>query len=176
MASEHERLRTRGGSSEQELERSLRPRSLASFVGQPVLRELGIFIAAAPPRVASPSIMCFWPDLRAWGRPPWRTHRLKMGVNISTRRGRLNASRYGGHTHPSAGRRRALHRRDTPPQRAIEEICTGDGGLRDRHRHRQGRVPGPSVWSSSLHAHTSDHAVGAHHHSSTRSFSGSPIA
>lgn len=36
---------------EQELERTLRPRSLATFVGQPVLREqLGIFIAAARSR------------------------------------------------------------------------------------------------------------------------------
>jgi holliday junction DNA helicase RuvB len=52
VAAEHDRLADpEEAPLEQELERSLRPRSLGTFVGQPMLREqLGIFIAAAKSR------------------------------------------------------------------------------------------------------------------------------
>jgi Holliday junction DNA helicase RuvB len=52
VSADHERLADpEEAPLEQELERSLRPRSLHAFVGQPVLREqLGIFIAAAKSR------------------------------------------------------------------------------------------------------------------------------
>jgi Holliday junction DNA helicase RuvB len=52
VAAEHERLADpEEAPLEQELERSLRPRSLGTFVGQPMLREqLGIFITAAKSR------------------------------------------------------------------------------------------------------------------------------
>ena len=59
---------------EQELERSLRPRSLSAFIGQPVLREqLEIFIEAAKSQGMSRSTMSFWPVRPAWARPRSRT-------------------------------------------------------------------------------------------------------
>jgi len=89
MASEHERLADpEEAPLEQELERSLRPRSLTSFVGQPVLREqLGIFIAAARSR-GEPLDHVLLAGPPGLGKTTLANIiALEMGVNISTTSG-----------------------------------------------------------------------------------------
>lgn len=73
---------------EQELERTLRPRSLAAFVGQPVLREqLAIFIAAARSR-GEPLDHVLLAGPPGLGKTTLANIiALEMGVNISTTSG-----------------------------------------------------------------------------------------
>jgi Holliday junction DNA helicase RuvB len=73
---------------EQELERSLRPRSLGVFVGQPMLREqLGIFIAAAKSR-GEPLDHVLLAGPPGLGKTTLANIiALEMGVNISTTSG-----------------------------------------------------------------------------------------
>jgi Holliday junction DNA helicase RuvB len=89
MAAEHERLADpEEAPLEQELERSLRPRSLVAFVGQPVLREqLGIFIAAARSR-GEPLDHVLLAGPPGLGKTTLANIiALEMGVNISTTSG-----------------------------------------------------------------------------------------
>jgi Holliday junction DNA helicase RuvB len=89
MASEHERLADpEEAPLEQELERSLRPRSLTAFVGQPALREqLGIFIAAARSR-GEPLDHVLLAGPPGLGKTTLANIiALEMGVNISTTSG-----------------------------------------------------------------------------------------
>jgi Holliday junction DNA helicase RuvB len=73
---------------DQELERSLRPRSLSAFVGQPVLREqLGIFIAAAKSR-GEPLDHVLLAGPPGLGKTTLANIiAVEMGVNISTTSG-----------------------------------------------------------------------------------------
>jgi holliday junction DNA helicase RuvB len=73
---------------EQELEKSLRPRSLSAFVGQPMLREqLGIFIAAAKSR-GEPLDHVLLAGPPGLGKTTLANIiALEMGVNISTTSG-----------------------------------------------------------------------------------------
>ena len=73
---------------EQELEKSLRPRSLGTFVGQPMLREqLGIFIAAAKSR-GEPLDHVLLAGPPGLGKTTLANIiALEMGVNISTTSG-----------------------------------------------------------------------------------------
>jgi Holliday junction DNA helicase RuvB len=73
---------------EQELERTLRPRSLAAFVGQPMLREqLGIFIAAARSR-GEPLDHVLLAGPPGLGKTTLANIiAVEMGVNISTTSG-----------------------------------------------------------------------------------------
>jgi holliday junction DNA helicase RuvB len=73
---------------EQEVERSLRPRSLGGFVGQPVLREqLGIFIAAAKSR-GEPLDHVLLAGPPGLGKTTLANIiAIEMGVNISTTSG-----------------------------------------------------------------------------------------
>ncbi len=89
MAAEHDRLADpEEAPLEQELEKSLRPRSLAAFVGQPVLREqLGIFIAAAKSR-GEPLDHVLLAGPPGLGKTTLATIiALEMEVNISTSSG-----------------------------------------------------------------------------------------
>ncbi len=89
MTAEHERLADpEEAPLEQELERSLRPRSLGRFVGQPMLREqLGIFIAAAKSR-GEPLDHVLLAGPPGLGKTTLANIiALEMGVNISTTSG-----------------------------------------------------------------------------------------
>jgi holliday junction DNA helicase RuvB len=89
VAAEHERLADpEEAPLDQELEKSLRPRSLGAFVGQPVLREqLGIFIAAAKSR-GEPLDHVLLAGPPGLGKTTLATIiALEMGVNISTTSG-----------------------------------------------------------------------------------------
>jgi holliday junction DNA helicase RuvB len=89
VALDHERLADpEEAPLDQELERSLRPRSLTTFVGQPVLREqLGIFIAAARSR-GEPLDHVLLAGPPGLGKTTLANIiAIEMGVNISTTSG-----------------------------------------------------------------------------------------
>jgi hypothetical protein len=58
--------------AEDELDRSLRPRRLAEFVGQQALREQLASRSRPHRREGMRSITCCWPARRASARPHWR--------------------------------------------------------------------------------------------------------
>ena len=59
-------------SEEHDIERSLRPKSLEEFIGQPKVREqLSLVLKAAKNRGVTPATFCFR-GRPVWARPRWR--------------------------------------------------------------------------------------------------------
>ena len=86
----------------------------------------------------------------------------EMGVNIRSTVGPGDRAprRPGGAAHQPRGRRRAVHRRDPPPQpRRRGDPLSGDGGLPDRRHDRAGAVGAlDQARPQALHAHRRDDA------------------
>ena len=129
---------------EDSFESSLRPKLLAEFVGQAAgaRKSLGLHPGGARARRSARPCAVF----RAAG--PRQDH---AGADRGARAGRqfplhLGAGagqgrRSGRHPHQSRAARRALHRRDPPPQSGGRgNSLSGDGGFRTRSRDRRGAV------------------------------------
>lgn len=127
--------------SDLEFENKIRPQELQNFAGQEkIVENLRIFIQAALMRGDSLDhvLLHALPD---WARPHWRTSSptrcTPAQSHLRPRSGQ--AGRSGGPADEPQSGRRALHRRNPPPEPHCRGVSLfGHGGLQDRHRARQG--------------------------------------
>ena len=144
MAIETDRLIAADPASPQEeaLERALRPKSLAEYVGQEKIRgQLSIFhrgrrasAGSARPRAAVRAAGPGQDDARAH-------HRARDGREPAPDlgSGARAPGRPGGDPHQPRAERRAVHRRDPPAVAGGRgDPLPGAGGLPDRHHDRRG--------------------------------------
>ena len=147
---------------EEAIERALRPKGLAEYVGQAKAREqLEIFIGAARMRgEAMDHVLLFGPPgPRQDHAQPHHRQRARRQPALDLRAGAGEAQGPGGDPHQPREERRPLHRRDPPPLAGRRgDPLSGARGLPDRHHDR--RRPGGALDQArapALHPDRRDH-------------------
>ena len=156
--------RLRDGAAPEDLVRVPRP---DAHQGKPLRLGRGRQIARRGPRPPAFLRASGLGQDHACRRGSQRDGRLLQGHERACHRA---CRRSGRHTHQPRGRRRPLHRRDSPPEpRRGRGALSGDGGFRPRHRHRPraGR-PLYTPRSAAFHARGRHHAHRPAHRPSTR--------
>ncbi len=152
---------------------SLRPQTLAEFIGQAKIRSnLKVFIDAARSRREALDHVLFAgpPGLGQDHAGADRGARARREFPRDLRAGDCQGRRSRGPAHQSRGPRRSLHRRNPSAQSGGRgNSLSGDGGLsaRPHHRRRPGGAIGPHR-SVALHPDRRHDAHGPSHHAAPR--------
>lgn len=121
------------------LEGSLRPRTLAEYIGQERLKEnLAIFIAAAKGRSEPLDHVLFhgFPGLGKTSLAAVISNELNSNLRSTSGARNREGRRPGSDPYQSRGGRRSFHRRNPPVEsRRRGNSLPGDGGFQARHHH-----------------------------------------
>ena len=144
------------------------PAAWPSSSASPPSRSTWRSSSGRPSSAGRPSTTCSSPAPRAWARPPWPgivAAEMGVGMRITSGPGAGALRGPGRHPHQPRRGRRPLHRRDPPPAPdGGGGPLPRHGGLRPRHRHRQGPVgPLDPARPAPLHPGGRHHPHRAHH-------------